>query len=81
MGVERVAKFMNTDPKSLYLTALEKSSLVSMSLQFREHDTINLREAEMIQRQLSDALMSMNALIRRIKQEPEPRTGDTEDGK
>lgn len=72
---------MNTDPKSLYLTALEKSSLVSMSLQFREHDTINLREAELLQRQLSDALMSMNALIRKIKAEPEPVTGETEEGK
>lgn len=71
---------MNT-PKALWLSCLDKTELAFKSLSIRSSDTVKLREAEQIQKQLLDAVNAMGALIRQIRQVPEPVNGESEGGK
>lgn len=67
---------MNTDPKALLLNAHDKTQHALTLMHCLPDDSIKLNQAENIQRQLSDALLSMNALIRKIRKQPEPPVGE-----
>ena len=66
---------MNT-PKALWLSCLDKTELAFNSLCVRSSDTVKLREAEQIQKQLLDAANAMGALIRQIRGVKEPVSGE-----